>query len=131
MAGPALIGRVPVVPIGAAVTAFGAVVVAAADQPATVTAALGLAGAGVAILYPVTLAGLVATPRLSGAHAASLGALASGTAILAAPAALARLADVLELRLAFLLTLPLLAALLLIHHRRISRPVEGVPAAGL
>jgi hypothetical protein len=77
-----------------------------------------VAGAGVAILYPVALAGLVATPRLGAAHAASLGALASGTAILAAPAALARLADVVELRLAFLITLPLLAALLLLRRRQ-------------
>ncbi|AGZ44548.1 MFS transporter [Actinoplanes friuliensis] len=117
LAGPALIRRIPVVPVGAAVTAAGAVLVAAAGHPAAVTAGLVVAGAGVATLYPVALAGLVATPRLSAAHAASLGALASGTAILAAPAALARLADVVDLRLAFLITLPLLALLLLIRRR--------------
>jgi hypothetical protein len=77
-----------------------------------------VAGAGVATLYPVALAGLVDTPRLSAAHAASLGALASGTAVPAAPAALARLADVVELRPAFLITLPLLAALLVLRHRQ-------------
>jgi MFS family permease len=117
LAGPALIGRIPVVPIGAAVTAAGALVVVGAGNPAAITAGLVVAGAGVATLYPVALAGLVATPRLSATHAASLGALASGTAILAAPAALARLADVVELRLAFLITLPLLAALLLLRRR--------------
>ena len=124
LAGPALIRRIPVVPIGAVVTAAGAVLVVAAGHPAAITAGLVVAGAGVATLYPVALAGLVATPRLSAAHAASLGALASGTAILAAPAALARIADVVDLRLAFLLTLPLLGALLVLRrgsadeHRR-------------
>ncbi|PRY27632.1 hypothetical protein CLV70_110219 [Pseudosporangium ferrugineum] len=100
------------VPIGAAVTAAGAVVVAAAGHPAVVIAGLLVAGAGIATLYPVTLAALTGTPGLSGAHAASLGALASGTAILAAPAALARVADVTGLRPAFLITVPLLALLL-------------------
>jgi MFS family permease len=118
LAGPALIGRIPVVPIGAAITAAGALVVVVAGGPVLITAGLVVAGAGVATLYPVALAALVATPRLSAAHAASLGALASGTAILAAPAALARLADVMDLRLAFLITLPLLAALLLLRHRQ-------------
>ena len=118
LTGPALIGRIPVVPIGAAVTAAGALVVVVAAGPAAITAGLVVAGAGVATLYPVALAGLVATPRLSAAHAASLGALASGTAILAAPAALARLADVVDLRLAFLITLPLLGALLALRRRQ-------------
>ncbi|MFI7544188.1 hypothetical protein [Actinoplanes sp. NPDC049599] len=118
LAGPALIRRIPVVPIGAAVTAAGTLLVVAANTPAVITAGLVVAGAGVATLYPVALAGLVGTPRLSAAHAASLGALASGTAILAAPAALARLADAVDMRLAFLITLPLLAALLLLRRRQ-------------
>ena len=118
LAGPALIGRIPVVPIGAAITGAGALVVVAAGGPAAITAGLVVAGVGVATLYPVALAGLVATPRLRATHAASLGALASGTAILAAPAALARLADVVDLRVAFLITLPLLAALLVVRHRQ-------------
>ncbi|BCJ55599.1 hypothetical protein Asp14428_70740 [Actinoplanes sp. NBRC 14428] len=112
LAAPAVLGRIPVVPTGAAVTAAGAVVVAAAGHPAVVIAGLLVAGAGIATLYPVTLAALTGTPGLSGAHAASLGALASGTAILAAPAALARVADVTGLRPAFLITVPLLALLL-------------------
>jgi hypothetical protein len=116
--GPALITRIPIVPAGAAVTALGGTLVTVAGHPAAVTAALVVAGAGVATLYPVALAGLVATPGLSAAHAASLGTLASGTAIVAAPAALARLAEVVDLRLAFLITLPLLAAMLLLHRRR-------------
>ncbi|GAA3917448.1 hypothetical protein [Actinoplanes auranticolor] len=72
LAGPALIRRIPVVPIGAVTTAAGALVVVAADGAAAITAGLVVAGAGVATLYPVALAGLVATPRLSATHAASL-----------------------------------------------------------
>ncbi|AGL19645.1 hypothetical protein L083_6135 [Actinoplanes sp. N902-109] len=66
-----------------------------------------------ATLYPVTLA--AATPQLSMTHAASLGALTSGTAIVAAPAVLTSIADGVELRLAYLITLPLLAALLVLR----------------
>ncbi|GAA3334969.1 hypothetical protein GCM10020358_01390 [Amorphoplanes nipponensis] len=116
LAGPALIRRLPVLPVAAAVTAAGATLVVVAGHPAAITAGLVVAGAGVATLYPVTLAGLVATPGLSAGPAVSLGALASGTAILVAPVALARLADVVALRLAFLITLPLLAALLLLRR---------------
>ncbi|MFI5937235.1 MFS transporter [Actinoplanes sp. NPDC051494] len=118
LTGPLLIDRIPIVTTGAVVTAAGAVTVIVAGGPGPVTAGLVVAGLGVATLYPMTLAGLVATPGLSAAHAASLGALASGTAIVAAPAALARLGDVVELRLAYLITLPLLALLLLLRHRR-------------
>ena len=125
LAGPALIHRIPIVPVCAGVTGLGATLVAAAGNPAAVTAALVVAGAGVAALYPVTLARLVATPGLRAAHAASLGALASGTAILAAPAALARLANVIDMRLAFLITLPLLAAMLLLHQPGRSKPLAG------
>jgi hypothetical protein len=65
----------------------------------------------------VTLASLVATPGLSSARLAAVGALASGTAILIAPAILAVLARVLDLRTAYLITLPLLAVLFLLSRR--------------
>jgi hypothetical protein len=73
---------------------------------------------GVAPLYPITIAALVATPGLSPARLAALGALASGTAILVAPTALAALATVVDLRTAFLIPLPLLVMLF-----AISRPL--------
>jgi hypothetical protein len=76
------------------------------------TVGLGLAGLGIAVLYPLTLARLAATPTLSARHSASLGALASGTAILLAPTALAASTSVLSLRVAFLLPAVLLATLL-------------------
>jgi hypothetical protein len=117
LAGPWLLARFPVVTAGVLVTAASTVTVVLAGSPALVAAGLAGAGLGIATLYPVTLARLVGTPGLSPAPAASLGAFASGTAIVAAPAALARLADVADLRLAYLVTLPLLAVLLVLHRR--------------
>jgi len=87
------------------------------DTPAIVALGLVVAGLGVAPLYPVTLAALVATPGLSSARLSAIGALASGTAILLAPAILALLARVVDLRTAYLVTLPLIAILLLLSRR--------------
>ncbi len=49
------------------------------------TLGLVIAGIGVAPLYPVTLAALVATPGLNPTRLSAIGALASGTAILSPP----------------------------------------------
>jgi MFS family permease len=87
------------------------------DSPVLVALGLVVAGLGVAPLYPVTLASLVATPGLSSARLAAIGALASGTAILVAPAVLAVLARVVDLRTAYLVTLPLIAVLFLLSRR--------------
>jgi MFS family permease len=97
--------------------ACGTLLVSLFDVPAVVALGLVVAGLGVAPLYPVTLASLVATPGLSSARLAAVGALASGTAILIAPAILAVLARVLDLRTAYLITLPLLAVLFLLSRR--------------
>lgn len=117
LSGPVLVRLPGLVPLSALTTAAGAVGVVAADRPAVVTAALAVAGAGVATLYPVTLADLVATPNLRQAHAASLGALASGVAILGAPTGLAAVAGAAGMRAAFLVTLPVLAALVALRPR--------------
>jgi hypothetical protein len=109
-------GFSPVLP-SAALAAAGTLLVSLLDVPAVVALGLVVAGLGVAPLYPVTLAALVATPGLSSARLAAIGALASGTAILIAPAALAVLARVVELRTAYLITLPLLAVLFLLSRR--------------
>ncbi len=124
LAGPRLIGRVPVVPLAAAVSAAGAVGVALAGATAPVAASLALAGLGVAVLYPVTLADLTHVPGLRAAHAASFGALASGVAILAAPPALAALGEAVDLRLAFLACLPLLAVLVALPPGGVRRGVR-------
>lgn len=103
-------GWSPVVPAGA-LAILGTLLVSLPDTPAVVAIGLVVAGTGVAPLYPVTLAALVATPGLSPARLAAIGALASGTAILVAPAGLAVLARVVDLRTAYLVTIPLIAVL--------------------
>jgi hypothetical protein len=106
----------PVVPSGA-LAAAGTLLVSLFDSPGVVALGLVVAGLGVAPLYPVTLAALVATPGLSPARLAAIGALASGTAILVAPAALALVARVVEIRTAYLVTLPLIAVLFVLSRR--------------
>ncbi len=108
---PRFAGHPAVVPAGALTAMIGTGLGSLGGDPWTVTAGLGVAGLGIAVLYPVTLAQLVATPGMAAQHSAPLGALASGTAILAAPALLAALSGVASLRIAFLLPIPLLALL--------------------
>jgi hypothetical protein len=109
-------GWSPVLPSGV-LAACGTLLVSLFDSPLLVALGLVVAGLGVAPLYPVTLASLVATPGLSSARLAAIGALASGTAILVAPAVLAVLARVVDLRTAYLVTLPLIAVLFLLSRR--------------
>jgi MFS family permease len=96
----------------------GTLLVSLFGAPAAVTVGLVLAGLGVAPLYPLTIAALVAIPGINPARLAALGALASGTAILLAPSFLAALAGWLDLRTAFLIPLPLLALLWAISRDR-------------
>lgn len=115
--GPALIRRLPAVPYGVAVSILGTLLVVLSSSWPVVAAGLAIAGLGVATLYPVSLARLLDVPGLSSNHAASLGALASGAAIVLAPVALATLATVMDLRLAFGVPIPLLLILLALHGR--------------
>ncbi|MFG1816621.1 MFS transporter [Kribbella sp. NPDC049174] len=114
-------GWSPVIPAGL-LAVIGTLLVSLFDTPAAVTIGLVVAGTGVAPLYPVTLAALVATPGLNPTRLSALGALASGTAILLTPAALAALARVADLRTAYLITLPLIAALIALTLTRQSAP---------
>jgi hypothetical protein len=123
-------GWSPVVPSGL-FAAAGTLLVSQFDAPAVVALGLAVAGLGVAPLYPVTLAALVATPGLSPARLSAVGALASGTAILVAPAGLAVLARALDLRTAYLITLPLLATLFALSRRPRTTPVESVGREGV
>jgi len=118
LAGPRLIGRLPMVLVGSLLAAGGTLLVVLASAWPLVGLGQLLAGVGVATLYPITLAGLMATPGLRPELGASLGALASGTAITLAPTTLAALALVVDLRVAFLVPLPVLALLLLLHFER-------------
>ncbi len=120
-AGPWIIRRLPAVPFGAGVAALGTLLVVIGTGWPIVTAGLIIAGLGVATMYPVTLARLMAVEGLAAHRGAAVGAAASGTAILLAPVALAAVAAVVDLRLAFLLQLPLLIILLALHGRSGNR----------
>jgi hypothetical protein len=113
---PRLMARIPVIPTGAATTAAGALVVAGPTPPALSAAGLALAGLGVSALYPIALADLMALPGVRPTTAASLGALASGIAILVAPAALATLGRSAGLGTAFLATLIPLALIVCVRR---------------
>lgn len=125
-AGPWIIRRLPAVWFGAGVAATGTLLVALTNVWPSVAAGLVVAGFGVAVLYPVTLSRLMAVPGLPPSHGASLGALASATAIIVAPAALAALSGSIDLRLAFLVPIPLLLTLVLLHGRPVRTPREPV-----
>ena len=126
LSGGWLIRRLPAVPFGVLLSTLGSVLVVLGPGWPTIAPGLLLAGLGIATLYPVTLAELMAVPGLRPAIGASLGALASATAILLAPTALARLAASVELRLSFLLALPLLGLLLALRGR--TRTTSPSPA---
>lgn len=96
--------------------AVGTVITFAGTNALIVAAGVAIASMGVALLFPLTLANLVATPGLATDHAAALGSLAQGLAVLAAPAALGLLEGVVDLRLALLLPLPLLILLLIVRR---------------
>ncbi len=113
-----LIARLPMVLAGSGLTAAGTLMVVLTDVWPVVGAGQLLAGFGLATLYPIMLARLMATPGLRPEVGASLGALASGTAITVAPAVLALLATVVDLRLAFLAPLPILLVMLWLHNGR-------------
>lgn len=120
--GPWLISRLPMVLVGSALAAVGTVMAAVGLSWWVVGLGQLLAGFGTATLYPITLAHLMATPGLRPEVGASLGALGSGVAIVAAPALLAALAGVIPLQLAFLAPLLLLGALYFLHQRAVPAP---------
>lgn len=117
LVGPRFVERSLAVPAALATVAVGTVVVYFGQDPAVVTAGIAVASLGIAPLYPIMLGRLVGIPGLSGRHSASIGSLASGTAILAAPAVLGWLDGQIGLREAFLLPLPLLLILLVLARR--------------
>ncbi|GAA4212300.1 hypothetical protein [Actinocatenispora rupis] len=82
-----------------------------------VAAGLALAGLGIAVLYPVSLARLTETPQLSAGRSAALGALGSGTAVVTAPLVLAVVGAAVSLRVGFVLPAVLLAVLLVLSRR--------------
>jgi hypothetical protein len=114
---PRLLDRLPLVPIGVALAAAGAALAAAPVGPALVATACGLAGLGIAPLYPVLLDRLMRKAGLDPRRAAGVGALASGTAVLFAPVLLSVLARAVTLRLGFLAAMPFLLMVLVLYRR--------------
>lgn len=110
-------GRAPVVGTGVVLGVAGALLAAAPVGPGLATMALALAGLGIAPLYPVLYDQLVRTPGLGLARGAVLGLLASGIAVLAAPALLNALTGVVSLRTGYLAAVPLLLLVLVLHRR--------------
>ncbi|NUQ87974.1 MAG: MFS transporter, partial [Glycomyces artemisiae] len=115
--GPRFVDRPWAVGAAASVTIAGTVIVYLGQDPVTVTAGIALASLGIAPLYPIMLGRMVGIEGLTSRHSASIASLASGTAILAAPAALAWLDGQIGLREAFLLPVPLLLVLMLLARR--------------
>lgn len=131
VAAPGLIRRGwPPISVGALVTAVGTLMLVASGSATVATTALAVAGLGVASFYPVLLAGLMALPDISPWRATSLATFASGTAILTAPAVLGLLGQSHGLRASFLVTVPLLAALVLVAGRTRERPILGRVVVG-
>lgn len=118
LVGPRFVDRSWAVGAAAGTTMAGTALVYLGQDPYTVTAGIAVASLGIAPLYPIMLARLVSVPNLTARHSASIGSLASGTAILAAPAALAWLDTQIGLREAFLLPIPLMVILLVMSRRR-------------
>ncbi len=113
---PLLPARLPLVALGAGLAVAAALAVAAPLSAPLLTAAMAAAGLGIAVLYPVMLARLMSTPGLGPDRGAALGAAASGTAALASPILLDRLAGPAGLRHAFLVVAPLLLVLLALRR---------------
>ena len=105
---PALMRKIPVVTVGAALASASALLAAAPVGPVLATLALLGAGLGIAALYPVALDRLMRTPGLGLLHGAALGSAASGTAVLGAPVLLAFLAGWASLRAGLIAAVPLL-----------------------
>jgi hypothetical protein len=116
LAAPRFLARASLLVPGALVGAAGAALVIAPTGPALATGGLALAGLGIAVLYPLTLAGLVGTPGLGAGLGAALGCAASGAAALASPALLGGLAAWTGLRAAFA-AVPVLLLLLIALER--------------
>lgn len=128
---PRLFGNLPLFAIGVSLGTAGALGVAASSGVAVATGALFLAGLGIAVLYPMTLGALVATPGLGRSAAAALGCAASGTAVVAGPILLDALADRTGLRTAFLAIVPLFLVLVALRalHRAAAASAVAPRAA--
>jgi MFS family permease len=101
-----LVGRIPLLGSGVALAAAGIAVCAAPLHPAWIALATLFAGMGLGPLYPVLIDQLVRTPGLAPRRTAAVGALATGTSMLAGPLLLNTIATHVPLRIGFLAAIP-------------------------
>jgi hypothetical protein len=117
---PRLADRAPVVGLGAVLGMASALLAVAPVPPLLAVAALAGAGLGIAPLFPLMLARFMETPGLGARRGASLGTLASGTAVLGAPVLLDAVAGHSSLRAGFLVAVAALLVLVLLSSPRTS-----------
>lgn len=101
--GPRSLGRLDPVALGALVCGSAALVVIPNVSAPLLVMAMTVAGLGIAVLYPVSLARLLDDPALPEARLIALAAFASGVAITVTPTLLGVLDRIIEIRFAFAL----------------------------
>ena len=101
--GPRSLGKLGPVSLGALVCGISALVVTVDVSAPLLVVAMALAGLGIAVLYPVSLARLLDDPALPEPRLIALAAFASGIAITVTPTLLGLLDRVVEIRYTFVL----------------------------
>lgn len=101
--GPRSVGRLGPVSLGALVCGIAALLVIPDVSASLLVVAMTLAGLGIAVLYPVSLARLLDDPALPEPRLIALAALASGVAITVTPTLLGVLDRAIEIRYAFVM----------------------------
>jgi hypothetical protein len=104
--------------------AIGFVMLWAVGEPAAAIVGIGLAGLGAAPLYPTRITELLARFPASPDQGATRGGIASGIALLSAPALMAGLRAVSDVRTAYLAVPVLLVALVIL-----AKPIAPVQSA--
>ncbi len=117
MIGPRSVGPLGPVPLSALVTGSAAIIVALDLALPILVAALFFAGLGVAVLYPVSLAGLLDDIALPEERLIALAAFASGVAITVTPTLLGILDQITEIRFAFLFVPVILGGMVWLNGR--------------
>lgn len=128
LGGSRLVRRIPpgAVVIGSILlAAAGFVLFWLAQAPVAVMVGLFVAGLGVASLYPLILSLAIGTAPDQAVQASTRGTLASGTAILALPLALGRMADLAGIQLAYGIVALLLVALMAIMLASVRTSVSA------
>ena len=109
-----------------ALIAVGFVLLWGIATPVSSIAGIGLAGLGASPLYPTRMTALLHRFPRSPDQAATRGSIASGVALLSAPALMAGLRAVTDVRTAYL-AVPLLLAVLTVLARPIAAPTLAPP----